>query len=440
MQLKGARSAAERDIRKPRRRFLTKTALWPAAFRRHRAKRTGGCEGRAASAVVQTQFIREKKRKTGRRALSSCRWLHPTAAVQGVTSGGEQARVWHNGIAVKDFSHLAGRTVLGCLLTLLALVACDGAHPRTSDIASGDSPSGNGGGGGRGSATGGRGGDPGSGASGADGSGASGADGSGASGADGSGASGADGSATSICSAGRVSVPPADLVARWGLSPFYEQHLDFRGLPLLSSVRVEPEALAVACEIVEQMLRKRPEILTQLIEHRVRVAIMAEGEVTTDIPEHADLNEVFPGTDWDTGARGLGATLQRPASTVGEENLLRLPGDRYQGESIMVHEFAHTMWELGVLYLPDGPEQGQALAAAYHQATQAGLWADTYATTNTAEYWAEAAQSWFNANLQAEPPNGVHNHVNTREELRDYDPAVGALAGSVFLDDAWVVP
>lgn len=242
------------------------------------------------------------------------------------------------------------------------------------------------------------------------------------------------------CQLDRIAAPPEALVTEWGLSSFYEQHLDVGGLPILGSANVQPEAFVVACEIVRQMLAMRPDVHTQLIDNQIRVGIMAVDEVTTDIPEHADLYDVFPGIDWDNRARGLGATIERPASTVGEENLLHLPVDEYAGESIMVHEFAHTVWNVGVQHLPDGAARQQELVAAYTDALGAGLWAQTYAATDDREYWAEAVQSWFNTNREADPPDGVHNHVNTREELSAYDPTVAAIVAQVFFDDDWVVP
>lgn len=257
---------------------------------------------------------------------------------------------------------------------------------------------------------------------------------------DGSDGSDGTGGSQSDCDIGLVAAPPAELVASWGLSPFYTQHLSYGGMPILSSAQVDPAALVVACDIMQHMLSKHPEILVALIDNHIRVGIMSVNEVTTDIPEHADLYEVYPGTDWDTRARGLGATIERPASTVGEENLLHFAGDPYNGESIMVHEFGHTMWGVGVRYLPDGFERHQVLVAAYQTALENGLWYDSYAATNVNEYWAEAVQSWFNTNLQANPPNGVHNHVNTREELIEYDAGVAAITADIFFDDAWVVP
>ena len=63
-----------------------------------------------------------------------------------------------------------------------------------------------------------------------------------------------------------------------------------------------------------------------------------------------------------------------------------------------------------------------------------GLWKDKYAANNRMEYWAEGVQSWFDTNR---PPDHDHNHVDTREELKEYDPDLAALCAEVFGEDAW---
>ena len=66
-----------------------------------------------------------------------------------------------------------------------------------------------------------------------------------------------------------------------------------------------------------------------------------------------------------------------------------------------------------------------------------GLWAKKYAATNRHEYWAEAVQSWFGTNRE---PDHDHNHVNTREELIEYDPAIAELCAEVFGDERVGLP
>lgn len=70
----------------------------------------------------------------------------------------------------------------------------------------------------------------------------------------------------------------------------------------------------------------------------------------------------------------------------------------------------------------------QALDAAIAE----GKWNNTYAQTNISEYWAEGVQSWFNVNAEVEYPDGKHNHVNTRSDLKKYDPRLYAILAEFF--------
>ena len=70
----------------------------------------------------------------------------------------------------------------------------------------------------------------------------------------------------------------------------------------------------------------------------------------------------------------------------------------------------------------------------YEAALETGLWQGTYASTDHHEYWAEGTQSWFNINEEHGP---LHNHVNTRRELKDYDPDLAALLIEIYGDRKW---
>ncbi len=218
----------------------------------------------------------------------------------------------------------------------------------------------------------------------------------------------------------RVTIPPASL----GLDPFYGKLLDVDGLLIVSSDKVPDTALFRARDITDEMLINRPDLRATMSGLGVRVVVLAESEVTTDIPEWSDLNEVFPIWDWDTRARGLGATRERPATGTGEENVLCYEDDAYMHEDILVHEFAHTMLNMGVEYQAGGREFRNRLETAYQNALDAGLWEYTYAATDPDEYWAEGVQSWFGLNG---PPGSIQNYVNTRAELEEYDPVLASL-------------
>lgn len=232
-------------------------------------------------------------------------------------------------------------------------------------------------------------------------------------------------------------LPP--LLPGLALSSFYRQYIDAMGIPVVGSARVSARALREAAYLVRRMLALHPEYVLRLAAAHIRVAIMARTEVTTDIPEHGDLNLAFPPTNWNDRARGLAATAARPASSGAEENLLCETPDRYHGESIFIHEFAHTIYLFAIAN--HDPSFVEALRSAFAASRAAHRWDNTYAATNIEEYWAEGVQDWFNANLEADPPNGTHNSVNTRDELRAYDSALYALVAQVFPADwTWLCP
>ncbi len=218
-----------------------------------------------------------------------------------------------------------------------------------------------------------------------------------------------------------------------GLDGFYKKYLDASGLPVISSWIVYDEALLLTRDIVNHMVSGiPPEALDRMIEDGVRVGVIGRNQITSDMPEYSDLNEAFPGSPWDN-YRGLGPTLARPLASSGEENLLQLPGDIYAGENILIHEFAHAIDLMGLRPTVEGFED--ELLKAYDKAMEEGLWHNTYAAVNSEEYFAEGVQSWYNANRFADPPDGVHNHVNTREKLKEYDRRLYDLLAKYFPDD-----
>lgn len=220
-----------------------------------------------------------------------------------------------------------------------------------------------------------------------------------------------------------IGPPPS----RLQLADFYKKHVDYAGLPIVSSEKVPDKALLEARKIVAMMTTKNPGMIEKLVKNQVRVAIMASTEMTTNIPEHSDLT---PKDYWDKRARGVGATHARPATSGAEENLLNQPGDRYKGENIFLHEFAHTLHLMAIVDMD--PDFDAKLKNAYEKAIAAGLWQGTYAASDYKEYFAEGVQSWFNANMEAKIPNGIHNEINTHEELEKYDPGLYAVIAEWF--------
>jgi hypothetical protein len=210
------------------------------------------------------------------------------------------------------------------------------------------------------------------------------------------------------------------------LDPFYQKYADANGLPVVSSTQPADEALTRACLLVIDMLSARPDVQEALIQNHVRFAIIAESELTNDIPEFSYLPDSI-----NQRARGLGGV---PTVSCAEESILcHAELDPWRGEGICVHEFAHTISMAGI-YQADPTFEGR-LTDAYESARDAGLFADTYAMESPQEYWAEGVQNWYYTNLESDPPNGIHNHVDTREEMQEYDPVLYDLVAEFFPDE-----
>ena len=224
-------------------------------------------------------------------------------------------------------------------------------------------------------------------------------------------------------------LPPIAVRETFNLDPFYEQWVDVEGLPVIASAKVNPYAVKEAAYLIRQMIGHRQDVLQALTQNNVRFAVMAYNELTTQIPEHSDLQPDFY---WDRRARGLGSTPARPAVSCGEENLLNYQGDPYSTENILVHEFAHAIHQMGLKTVD--PSFDDRLETMYNAAKEKGLWKDTYAITNKAEYWAEGTQSWFDTNRANDDQ---HNHVDTRDKLKEYDPSLATLLTEIFGDTDW---
>ena len=246
-----------------------------------------------------------------------------------------------------------------------------------------------------------------------------------------------------------ISAPPAEL----GLDPFYKKYTDAFGIPVVSSEKVADAALLMARDIVNYMLVKRPDIRAVMVQRKSRLLVMAREEGETDLPERKDWKKptiddrrLTPGeranyntprgianmTDkeyWDGRARGMGGNI----TSCAEENLLGLPGTRYYGEHITVHEFSHNV--MGALRVAD-PDLWAQIQPAYDAAKAKGLYKDAngreqYAINTVAEYFAEGTQWWFWSNIEFY--DGTTNaRVQSPDDLKAYDPALYAILEKIY--------
>jgi hypothetical protein len=245
--------------------------------------------------------------------------------------------------------------------------------------------------------------------------------------------------APSAATSDRISAPPSAL----GLDPFYKKYLDAQGIPITTSDKVPDRALFIARAIIQEMLARRPDLADELARLHERVGIMAVDEMTTDLPEQRDwkkptiedarvtycerrnyaaIERMSDREYWNTRARGMGGRY----TTAATENLLGVPGTRYYGENIFVHEFSHSI--LDAIQNVD-PKLYAEVEAAYAHAQTLGLWKGSYSAQDIQEYWAEGTQFWFNSNMAYK--RGRLVVVNARD-LEAYDPQLYAALAKVY--------
>lgn len=226
-----------------------------------------------------------------------------------------------------------------------------------------------------------------------------------------------------------------DPMAKDGVPACYTQRTSAGGFPIVATAKVNPYALKEVAHLLGLMLAHRPDVRQAMTDSGARMIIMAHDEYTTDLPEFARLADtpvkgyenLAAKTYWDVRARGLGGSRTDPFCSCAEENVLAFPGDPYEKECIVIHEFAHSIHLRGMVNVD--PTFDTRLKAAYDAAMKAGLWRGKYASVNHHEYWAEGVQSWFDDNRVNDHD---HNHVHLRTQLIEYDQGLAALCREVF--------
>lgn len=211
-------------------------------------------------------------------------------------------------------------------------------------------------------------------------------------------------------------------------NPYYQKYLNAAGLPIIGSANVSDRAFYKTREIVLMMLRKSPGIKAKMIGNNARIAIIGKDEELTDLPEYNSMDKSM-----NQRARGLGGWIDAPLTSCAEENVLGLNTDRYKGEDILIHEFAHAIHMLGISFADK--DFNDQLKTCYKNALDQGLWKNTYAISNEGEYFAEGVQSWFNVNAYLKAADGIHNEIDTHEELKLYDPGLYKLISKYFNND-----
>lgn len=219
--------------------------------------------------------------------------------------------------------------------------------------------------------------------------------------------------------------PPAIAVINPPERGFFAKRLDYDGIPIKASSDVVDAALFAARDRLAMMLSNVPSVRMRLREAGAELHIIGRNQVTTDLPEWRHdkgkpLAE-YNGLTRDERTRGMGG-LQ---TSCGEENLLNLPGDRYQGRDICVHEFAHNILSRGVTRAVR-----EKVRAQYQRSLQRGRWVASYAGSNFHEFFAEVTMWYFgtHGDLSMKGPKPG----NGPQGLKAYDPETYALIDDLY--------
>ncbi|HUD45425.1 MAG TPA: hypothetical protein VMR33_01285 [Candidatus Baltobacteraceae bacterium] len=223
-----------------------------------------------------------------------------------------------------------------------------------------------------------------------------------------------------------VTAPPASFFQRFdehdrgAAEQFYKKHLDLSGVSVAASGEVSDAALQRTYYIVGHMLAGRPDVLHAMATNGTRLIIIGKDQLYSDMPEYRDTENPAYVNERVRGTGGFRVT------SFGEENLLNLLVDRYDDESISVHEFCHTIdAAIGSI----DPTWRGRLRKTFRDALKKGLWKNAYAGSNSAEYWAEICQAYFDC---SRVNNWNHAAIASREQLKTYDPEGYELVKATF--------
>jgi hypothetical protein len=113
--------------------------------------------------------------------------------------------------------------------------------------------------------------------------------------------------------------------------------------------------------------------------------------------------------------------------SAGQENLEMTDDEHYPKENILVHEFGHSVMNLG--FDEDLLSRVQAAYDAAATVRDTGL----YMFSNAEEFWANGTQAWFEAIARTD----VNMGITTRDQLRELEPNLAPIMEEVYGDGDW---
>lgn len=212
---------------------------------------------------------------------------------------------------------------------------------------------------------------------------------------------------------------------------FYQKEIELDcGVRILGAESVSDEAVNKAKEMLEVLLSNE-EIADRMGNFGCMLGIYGKDNIAYDIPEHRySYDEAY------LYVEGFGGTQ---LASIKDANVLRLKTGDYQtgypDESILVHEFGHTIKNYGLT-----EKQQAELTKIYQDSVQMGKWENTYAGSNEDEFFATLSAIWFNVmdDTYDGQTDGVRGPINTRAELKLYDESAYQFMQKIYPSDIFL--
>ena len=282
---------------------------------------------------------------------------------------------------------------------------------------------------------------------------------------------------------------------------FYQKSALLQDILIATSKRVSDYTILEAAYQFEMVMKTiKPEVAQRIRERKVLCILAARDELTSDVPQFKSDKTGRELDFYNWRSRGFLTTLDgRSTVFFAEEDVMEYEGGM-QLESILIHEFGHVidgagfdesqrkmlteaftqakqkgLWndgraaqrfrrvtgdepvslldalvkafpkespELikrcldgGDILVNEKPTNAEVKISGKDKVLIVfGGDKECYAAKNQAEYFAEGVQSWFDTNRTMDHD---HNHIHTRQQLKDYDPGLAKLCEEVLGDSEW---
>lgn len=282
---------------------------------------------------------------------------------------------------------------------------------------------------------------------------------------------------------------------------FFEKGTMVQDILIATSKKVTDQTHLEAAYLFDRMMKDlRPEVAQRIRDEKVLCVLVAHDELTSDVPQFKTDKAGKELDFYNWRQRGFLTKVEdRYVVFFAEEDVLEYEGGM-RDESILIHEFGHVIHGAGFdeelkkrwtetyeaamkkgiwrdgraaqrfrrveseesVSLLDAlaksfPKQSKQMLAKYLDGGDIlvngepsyskvkvtkddavlivfGGEKDCYASKNRAEYFAEGVQCWYNTNRTMDHD---HNHIFTRDQLKEYDPKLAEFCEYLLGDKRW---